>query len=148
MSLLEATTAWIPAEASQGREVRAFRAGFDGVTNWQVKRPHRPSSREKGDPDQVALSAIFAIFKNRWITETATSSDLDEVLDNRFYGWIVGQGPQMVPLILQDLVQHGTELWHEALFKLTGVDLDAGGKSTAEQSLAWVRWGQDQGLID
>ena len=73
-------------------------------------------------------------------------SNLEHIILDLSYQQIIGLGPRVVPLVLEDLAGKGGH-WFWALLVLTGND-EARGEQTMEGARqAWLRWGRGQGLI-
>lgn len=62
------------------------------------------------------------------------------------YQQIIGLGPDVLPLILEDVVA-GELHWGWALRALTGHDAAAGAPTLSEARDAWIRWGRDSGNL-
>ncbi len=62
------------------------------------------------------------------------------------YQRIIGLGPDVLPLILED-VEAGELHWGWALRALTGYDAAEGAATLPEARVAWVRWGRESGFL-
>ena len=109
-------------------------------------------------PVPSRLAAPVYIFKNlkqkefvqlaaKWKEETAGSSSLSKKLINLSYLRIIAMGEIVVPLILQEL-KHSPDHWFVALKAITNADPVVNGASFDEAVNDWLKWGQNQGLID
>jgi len=92
------------------------------------------------------LRRRFAQLKHDWHAATSFESNVQHIILDLSYQQIIGLGPRVVPLILEDLAGEGG-YWFWALTVLTGND-EARGETTIEGGRqAWLRWGRKQGLI-
>jgi len=109
-------------------------------------------------PIPSRLTAPIYIFKNlkqkefaelavKWKEETAGSSSISKKLLNLSYLRIIAMGEIVVPLILQEL-KHSPDHWFVALKAITNADPVANGANFDQAVNAWLKWGQNQGLID
>jgi hypothetical protein len=94
------------------------------------------------------LADIFETLARDWKNETAVSPSLSQAAMHPSYQRIIGLGPKVIPLILEDLRM--TEApWFWALRALTGenpVPSEHRGKMRL-MTHDWLRWGQKRGLI-
>jgi hypothetical protein len=82
-----------------------------------------------------------------WQRETRHLSSVDEITSHWAYRMIVGLGPAVVPLIIDDLSK-GPDDWFEALEEITGenpVPLWSRG-SRGAMAHAWVKWARRKGI--
>lgn len=104
------------------------------------------------------MTAPIYIFKNlkqkefaelavKWKEETAGSSSISKKLLNLSYLRIIAMGEIVVPLILQEL-KHSPDHWFVALKAITNADPVANGANFDQAVNDWLKWGQNQGLID
>ena len=92
------------------------------------------------------LRRRFAELRHDWHAATLFESNLEHIILDLSYQQIIGLGPRVVPLVLEDLAGKGGH-WFWALLVLTGND-EARGEQTMEGARqAWLRWGRGQGLI-
>ena len=90
----------------------------------------------------------FARLKRRWKTETAGDSVGTSILLHEAYLSIIGMGRPALPLILEDMEQHGGH-WFAALKAISGEDpvpRDDRGRIRKMQN-SWIEWGRDRGII-
>ena len=92
------------------------------------------------------LRRRFAELKHNWHAATSLESNVKHIILDLSYQQIIGLGPRVVPLILQDLADEGGD-WFWALIVLTGND-EARGETTMEAARqAWLQWGRGRGLL-
>jgi hypothetical protein len=94
------------------------------------------------------LEPLFRKLADQWRAETAYHSFAHQYALHPAYQRIIGMGPAVVPLILEELRRaHGQWFW--ALRAITGVDPvpDEEKGDVRKSEAAWVTWGQRQGLI-
>jgi hypothetical protein len=98
-------------------------------------------------PRQEEVSDSFRRLRDNWIEATAhLSSHTKRILDPN-YQRIIGLGPAVVPLLLDELRENPRD-WFWALTAITGenpVDPQDAG-DIARMSRAWLEWGRQQGL--
>lgn len=106
-------------------------------------------------PPRLALSTVsreaikdkFARLAEAWRDDTRyTSSASDRTIRNPYYLRIVGMGPAVVPLILQELLSRPDD-WFGALALITEaqpVPPEEAGNLKA-MTRAWVRWSRENG---
>lgn len=114
------------------------------LRNWIQARAHSraPISREPIGHKFVSLAAT-------WREEIQLSSSFTDWVLNYSYQRIIGLGPSVVPSILLELA-YRPDHWFWALHALTGVNPvppEAAG-NLKEMTRAWLRWGEEQGLLD
>ena len=91
----------------------------------------------------------FADLAATWREEAGFSSSLTDLVLSPSYQRIIGLGKDVVPSILIELMRK-PDHWFWALTAITGVDPvppNAAG-NLQEMTAAWVRWGEEQGLLD
>jgi len=99
----------------------------------------------KTAPGVDDLEDLFRSHAEAWKKETLTSSSLANVAMHPSYQRIIGLGPQVVPLILQDLRDFGGP-WFWALRALTGenpVPPEHRGKISL-MTEDWLQWGRER----
>lgn len=109
-----------------------------------VAKVAKAASDHYEDPvTRHSLTDRFTDLAETWRHETAFTSSLNEIVMNRAYQQIIGLGPEVIPLILQDL-QKQADHWFWALKALTAADPvkpeDRG--DITRMSDAWVEWGK------
>lgn len=95
------------------------------------------------------LRAEFSALAAEWKEKTRYLSNTTQMAMMPSYQRIIGLGPAVVPLILEEL-QKERRQWFWALRYIAGVNPvppeDAGNvKAMAE---AWIQWGRNEGFID
>ena len=96
------------------------------------------------------LRALFADLKAEWLKATAVESSAQRIAFDRSYQRIIGLGPHVIPLILEDIADAQPRLvphWFWALTMLTGEDQAAGAATVPGAAAKWLTWGRAQGLI-
>ncbi|MGD9935018.1 MAG: hypothetical protein AB7T37_15075 [Dehalococcoidia bacterium] len=92
-----------------------------------------------GNPRRI--DRIFACLAEKWREETGGLSSPSKIAANESYQAIIDLGPEVVPLILQDLREYGG-FWFPALRQLTGespVPESARGNVELMRE-HWLRW--------
>jgi hypothetical protein len=71
---------------------------------------------------------------------------MTEASNHPAYQEIINLGPEVIPLLLQDLEKNETH-WFIALRKITGVNPIPGSAAgnIPQMVQAWVRWGREHG---
>ena len=98
-----------------------------------------------GNPRRI--DRIFACLAEKWREETGALSSPAKIAANESYQAIIDLGPDVLPLILQDLREHGG-FWFPALRQLTGespVPDEARGNVTLMRE-HWLAWAERRGL--
>ena len=93
------------------------------------------------------LAADFRQMVAQWRTDTDFLSSAHQICGHPIYQRIVGLGPGVVPLIIEELRDEGGH-WFSALQKLTGEDPAPEGSTGdyATQRQAWLDWGTAKGF--
>lgn len=86
----------------------------------------------------AATVARFEALVHSWRSETMFSSSLLDICTNRHYQRIIGLGPAVVPLIVEQ-IRAGTHHWGWALSALTQSDLVVECETIEEVGEAWLR---------
>jgi hypothetical protein len=98
--------------------------------------------------DNTRIREKFISLANRWHEETDYLSSPSRITDNDTYLKIISMGESVIPLILQDMQEHGGN-WYRALRILS--DEDPVSPETRgdipKMKEAWLRWGRDKGYI-
>ena len=95
------------------------------------------------------LRDAFRDLTETWKRETLGTSLTHRIAEHPAYQRIIGMGPAVVPLILEDLAATGGH-WYTALHTVTGarpVPTEHRGRLRKMRD-AWLRWGIDEGIID
>lgn len=98
--------------------------------------------------DEESLRQAFQTLAAQWRRETMPLSSSTEKVIHPAYQRIIGLGPAVIPLILQELEQNGGH-WFWALRSLTGenpVEPEDAGQ-VAKMKDTWLAWGRQWGLI-
>jgi hypothetical protein len=99
----------------------------------------------------VAFSDVARTFQSlaeQWDAETSYLSSVHEIVLNPSYQRIIGLGPQVLPLLLHDLMHTG-RFWFWALTSITGenpVPDDERG-NVPRMTERWVHWGRERGIL-
>ncbi len=104
----------------------------------------RPGTRPPLD-----MEGTFRELAEQWHRETDYLSSISKKINHPAYRAIIDMGNPVVPLLLREL-RDRPGLWFEALKKITGeTPVPAEAKSDPRQAReAWLRWGQEKGLIE
>lgn len=97
---------------------------------------------------EVALEQRFREQADKWDAETRHLSSPTQKIAHQSHQAILGMGPDVVPLLLRDLVQNRRE-WFWALSYLTQenpIRREDAGKMD-RMIAAWVNWGRQRGLL-
>ena len=106
-----------------------------------------PSS-PPGIAAERGLSERFRRLAAEWKEQSRYLSNSAQMAMLRPYQQIIGMGPIVVPLLLEEL-RREPDHWFWALEAITERDPllpEAKGK-VRQMAEAWVRWGEEQGLI-
>ena len=101
-----------------------------------------------GMAPQRSLSERFRRLAAEWKEQSRYLSNSAQMAMLRPYQRIIGMGPIVVPLILEEL-RREPDHWFWALEAITGqnpVPPEAMG-AVREMARAWIRWGEQNGLI-
>ena len=92
------------------------------------------------------LERSFRELAEVWSEETRFLSSVPDRIMHPAYQRIIGLGPAVVPLLLQDLERQPTH-WFWALKAITGEDPVAPEHAGAVQKMAdaWIDWGRRRG---
>lgn len=101
-----------------------------------------PEPTQPGDSIEQRFQHLAAV----WRAETAHLSSTTALVAHTAFQAIVSLGPPVIPVLLREL-ERGSDHWHRALKRITGVDpvpvTDRGDiRKTAE---SWARWGRENG---
>jgi hypothetical protein len=94
------------------------------------------------------LEQRFRALADKWQRETGHMSVTIKRVMHPSYQDIMAMGPQVVPLLLRDLVQTRRD-WFWALHHLTQADpIEASGAKTKDAMIAaWEAWGRGRGIL-
>jgi len=98
-------------------------------------------------PGETGLRERFNALVDRWKRERGPHSSSARLTNHPAYQEIIGLGPAVVPLLLQEL-ERAPDHWFRALHDLTGADPvpEAARGKVREMAAAWLRWGCDNGF--
>jgi hypothetical protein len=101
---------------------------------------------EATDADHVPerIRARFQRLANEWKTDTRFLSSTTEIAMHASYQKIIGMGPAVVPLILQELSREPDQ-WFWALRAITDANPVKPESSGVIEAIAadWLRWGNE-----
>jgi len=89
----------------------------------------------------------FTKLVTQWKEETAGNSSISKKLLNLAYLRIIAMDKIAVPMIIKEL-KHSPDHWFLALKAITNADPVSNGASFDQAVDSWLKWGQNQGLID
>lgn len=100
------------------------------------------------DDDDVCMEKEFQQLASRWKRETAIYGHLTKIIIHPDYQRIMAMGPQVIPLILQDLSKQSAH-WFWALHNLVrpGQDPAEGLTTMSEARRAWLEWGRNNDYL-
>jgi hypothetical protein len=93
-----------------------------------------------------ALSRKFQELADTWHRETGFFSFMQQRALHPAYQRIIGMGWAVVPLLLREL-QRQPDHWLWALQAITGEEPARGTDTLGAAAEAWLKWGQDLGLL-
>ena len=139
----------IPAPGHVGSVKRVLTAStWQGPHIWCIYERQTEASRERVR-EKESLVEKFGRLTQQWREETAGFSSPTRMTSNQAYLSIIALGQSVVPLILEELRDHGG-FWYPALKAITGenpVPTSAIGNPRLMKD-AWLKWGQHLELID
>jgi hypothetical protein len=97
---------------------------------------------------QRELADLFRRLVDDWHRDTDAVSDPTRAAMHPAYQRIIGFGPQVIPLILQEM-QHNGGHWFWALRAIAGenpVTAEMAGRIPAMKD-AWLKWARQKGLL-
>jgi hypothetical protein len=94
----------------------------------------------------LGITERFQELAEIWKRETRYLSFMEQRAMHPAYQGIIGMGWVAIPLILREL-QTQPEHWLWALKAITGEDLVGPNPSMETATEAWLKWGQEQGLL-
>lgn len=97
--------------------------------------------------DGSGLAQKFHELAARWRAETEALSSVQQTVTNHTYQRIIGLGPGVVPLLLEEL-RREPDHWFWALSAVTGENPVRPGSTFDEAVAAWLEWGRARGLVD
>lgn len=134
----------------------AFALGADqmpsGVsqTSDVVRSQWLKAQRHFAAPVSRATTAQrFGDLAATWKEERGASSSFTDMVLSQSYQRIIGLGPKVVPSILVQLTKE-PDHWFWALTALTGANPipDSAAGNLRAMTSAWLKWGEEQGLLD
>ena len=94
----------------------------------------------------AGLARAFHELAERWRADTEALSSVQQTVTNHAYQRIIGLGPAVVPLLLEEL-RREPDHWFWALSAITGENPVRPGSTFDEAVAAWLEWGRARGLI-
>ncbi|MGI8576271.1 MAG: hypothetical protein ACR2MA_13325 [Egibacteraceae bacterium] len=110
---------------------------------WKLVRPGEALSL--GNVSREPLREEFEQFAQRWQHETLLESMVHRIAMHPDYQRIIGLGPDVVPLILDQMAERPGH-WFWALFALTGEDPARDTTTIEDATEAWLAWAWARGL--
>lgn len=89
---------------------------------------------------------IFNVHTEKWRNETGHFSTTDRKYLHPSYLRIIGLGPAVIPLILEEM-QRAAGFWFVALQALTGENPTNETMNFEEATTSWIEWGIERGFI-
>ena len=91
----------------------------------------------------------FKKLAKTWKSETELHSKVSKRAMHPAYQKIIGMGEAAIPLILNDLSEHGPDDWFWALTAITDENpiTERIAGNMAAMTEAWLQWGREKGLI-
>lgn len=139
-----------PATGTRGPLFRVYEGAASGIRVITIAVGETTpivSTRQKANP----LRVRFRDLADWWREGTMFLSSPREIASHDAYQRIINMGPQVVPLILEDLRDHGGD-WYIALRQLARqleVDPPEMSQETARSTRrivkAWLEWGRQYG---
>jgi hypothetical protein len=105
-------------------------------------------SKSTTAPQELDVTERFRRLAAEWKEASRDLSNTAQMAMLRPYQGIIGMGPPVVPLILEEL-RREPDHWFWALEAITEqnpVPREAAGKVHL-MAQAWIRWGQQQGIL-
>ena len=130
---------WQIIHATPARAVEVVPPLFVGGGSSSHRRRFRRTDTEVDD--------LFAELQEAWKTETAAYPSVRDRIMHPAYQRIVGLGPQVVPLIIEQL-QRDVDHWFWALAMIVGHDAAPAARTVDEAAKGWVEWAAENGLTD
>lgn len=117
-----------------------------GYSVWQQKLLEARKNVIVKEPH--SLAAQFRELATKWKEDIKLTSSLTEIVLNTSYQRIIGLGPAVIPLVLQDLQDNGGH-WFWALEALSGENPvnDENAGRVKKMTQAWLEWGKENGFI-
>jgi hypothetical protein len=104
-----------------------------------------PTEEPEAHPGDSEPKHTFAELAEKWHRETDHLSSISDIVLNFNYQRIIGMGPSVIPLILDELVKHGGH-WFWALRAVSGEDpVDIKDRGNFEKMTeAWLNWSRNR----
>lgn len=105
------------------------------------------TNRRRASPSR-ALEERFRALAAVWEEETGHLSAVTQIATHPAYQQIIGMGPAVVPLLLEDLARTSSH-WFWALTAITGEQpVPPENRGDVDRMIAaWLHWGRTQGLL-
>lgn len=140
---IEALAKDIRAQPLKWRERCVIEAELDGAISDLVRALNVASIHEQTE----SLRDEFAALAQQWKEETAGDATGTAILLHPAHQRIVGMGQPALPLILEDMREHGGH-WFAALRAISGqnpVAREDQGRVRKMQAV-WIEWGRRRGI--
>jgi hypothetical protein len=121
----------------------------EGQGSSSIEVPAIPKSHNKcSDFGTFDLAERFEVLVENWKNEIGGVSSLSQITSNKNYLAVIALGPQVIPLILEELRAEPAP-WFAALSALSGRDDVGRGFPGRFRKMAdaWIQWGIEQGYI-
>jgi len=115
------------------------------VSSESLPIPTGTAAREARDSGEMREE--FNMLANQWRNDTRHLSLISKKVMHQAYFRIMGMGPAVVPLLLEELRDRPAH-WFTALKATTNVDPAPQGSSSSEARQAWLDWGRGRGLLN
>jgi hypothetical protein len=105
-----------------------------------------PTRQTPGKPPAETVAERFRRLAAAWQQAVAYHSSTTVRTNHPAYREIIGLGPEVVPLLLQDLAANHTH-WFAALREITGADPipESAAGNIPQMVESWLRWAKDHG---
>ncbi len=110
------------------------------MTTEEVEKIHQ-YLKTKSEKAAHYRAEKFRRLADQWYENTRHLSSINKQIMHPAYLQIIGMGPDVIPLVLEELKQT-QEHWFPALFALTGEDPAPEGCTFDEAVNAWLEWGR------
>lgn len=136
----------------RGRAVVEMLPGtWQRATVENLSAPTRPMTETAavmlpGDLPDGELRMLFGELKAQWVADTRIESSVHQMVLHPAYQRIIGLGPRVVPLMLEDLAE-GPDHWFMALVAIVGDDKATGEVTVPGAAQKWLEWGYSTGLM-
>lgn len=115
--------------------------------DWRSLRITLTPPTEEPYQTTPETALVFTRLSTEWRRATRFSSMHATSWMHLAYQQIIGLGPSVVPLLVDDM-QRGNEDWHWALAAITRANPASEAQSAGEATEAWIKWWQGRNLTD